>query len=76
VALGGLSACAEGNPKHRTDYSTPESGSNPSAAQSITGAPPEAVVITSPPPTATPTSTGTAEPTTTTTPTTTGSPTP
>lgn len=72
VALGGLSACAEGNPKYRTDYSTPESGPNPSAAQSLTGAPPEATVVSSPTPTAVPTS---ARPTTTARPKTTGTPT-
>jgi hypothetical protein len=62
VALGGLSACAEGNPKHRTDFTTPGPESNPSAVASQTGPPPEATVVSSPTPTAVPT---TAEPTAT-----------
>lgn len=73
VALGGLSACAEGNPKHRSDYPPVESGPQPSAANSLTGAPPEATGVSSPTPTAVPTS---AEPTTTASPTGVESPSP
>ena len=56
LALGGLSACADNNPEHRSDFPSAVTGQNPTAQQSLTGAPPEATVVSSPTPTAVPSS--------------------
>jgi hypothetical protein len=48
VPIGLLASCAEKNPTYRSDYTTPQPGSNPSAARSQTASPPQVTEVPSP----------------------------